>query len=137
MKIIIISILIITSACQNNNNMKIDKNKAYAYQTEEFDKWEQSKKIKLEEAFKIHCEYLKTHDKTLKNTDKYKSYPLSYAYDNYYVFSSVTNIRKIGKFNLSGVWVNADNGEVKFVKIDHEESFSTEGHFWISYIGDC
>ena len=136
MKKIIISILIIISACQNNNTMKIDKNKAYAYQTEAFDKWEQSKKIKLDEAFKIHCEYLKTRDKIFKNTDKNKCYPLSYSYDNYYVFSSVTNIHKIGKFNLSGVWVNADNGKVKFVKIEPEESFNTEGHIWTVYTGD-
>ena len=72
-------ILIIMLSCQNNNNMKIDKKKAYAYQTKEFSKWEQSKKIKLNEAFEIHLKYLKTHHKLFKSIDKHKGYPLSYS----------------------------------------------------------
>ncbi len=133
---IILLIVAIISSCHNNNPIKIDKNKTYAYQTEEFSRWEHSKKIKLNEAHKILYEYLKTHHESFKNTDKQTGYPLSYAYDNYYVFSSVTNIHKLGKFNLSGLWVNANTGEIKVVKIEPEKNFDTEGHIWTFYTGN-
>ncbi len=44
--------------------------------------------------------------------------------------------QKTVEFNLSGVWVNADTGEVKVVIIRPEESFDTEGHIWSCYVGD-
>ncbi len=134
MKKVTLLMLIIISSCQKYNDMKIDKNKAYAYQTEAFDQWEQSKKIKLDEAYRIHLEYIQTHNKSFKKKDRQNGLPLSYAYDNYYVFSTIINIQKLGRFNLSGVWVNADTGEVKVVRLKREDSFETDGHYWISYI---
>lgn len=38
----------------NQSNMKIDKNKVIAYNTEDFIEWENLKKIKIEEAFILH-----------------------------------------------------------------------------------
>ncbi len=135
MKKVILLALVLITGCQKYSAIKIDKNKAYAYQSEAFEQWEQTKKIKLEDAYKIHLEYVQTCKESFKNLNKETGFPLSYAYDNYYVFSSVTNFQKFGEFNLSGVWVNADTGEVKVVRIKPEENFETNGHYWITYYG--
>lgn len=118
--------------------MKIDKNKAIAYNrnSQLFQEWESSKKIKLEEAYQIHLEY------SSKNQDKIKlksndGYPLFYVYDNFYIFSTVTYIHKIGVFNCSGIWVNANTGEVEYNEIPKEENFHTGGKIWLtSYNGE-
>lgn len=65
-KIFYIFIILIISCCQTTSEVKIDKNKAYAYTTAEFEKWESSKKIKLKEAFKIHYKYLVEINKSSK-----------------------------------------------------------------------
>jgi hypothetical protein len=114
--------------------MRINKSKAIAYNSKDFVEWESSKKIKMEEAFKTHLDYIKKNKEKIK-LKKENGYPMSYAYDDYYVFSTVTNIHKLGEFNLTGIWVNAITGEVKLVKIPPEENFSTNGHFWTAYIG--
>lgn len=134
--VFLILILLLVIGCDfktTRSDMRINKSKVIAYNTEDYNKWEASKKIKIEEAFKIHFDYAKKNKGKirLKNDN---GYPLSYVYHDYYVFSTVMNIHKLGKFNLTGIWVNAITGEVKLVKIPPEENFSTNGHFWTAYV---
>lgn len=114
--------------------MKIDGNKAIPYMTKEFDTWEKSVRISLKQAFKIHYEYvLKNFDDVDRNT--FKGYGLSYAYEDFHVFSTITNVQKLGVFNLTGIWVNAESGEAKYVRLSRDNSFNTEGFLWKIYLG--
>lgn len=119
-------------SCKQENDIKIDENKIVAYGTEQFVLWQGSKKIKLNQAYDIHLKYLL--NKNIKTSlEHIKTYPLSYCYDNFYVFSSVTNIHKFGVFNLSGLWVDANSGEINFIDIPSTESFDTGGFIWKYY----
>ena len=126
-------------SCKSYNSLiEIDKNKAIPYNqySQEFQAWEATKNIKLEEAYQIHLGYAaKNQDKIkLKST---KGYPLYYVYDDYYIFSTVTYIHKMGVFNCTGIWVNANTGEVNYVKVDKNQNFYTDSSIWLtSYNGD-
>ena len=99
-KYLVLALLLL--GCKNYKSLttQIDKNKAIPYNqySQEFQAWEATKNIKLEEAYQIHLGYAaKNQDKIkLKST---KGYPLYYVYDDYYIFSTVTYIHKIGIFN--------------------------------------
>lgn len=127
-------------SCKNNNypKMNIDINKAIAYNknSPDFQEWESTKKIKLEEAYQIHLDFAKKNQKKFKIKST-NDYPLYYVYDNYYIFSTVTYIHKIGIFNCSGIWVIATTGDVEYVEIDKEENFRIDGNLWLtSYNGE-
>ena len=54
-----------------------------------------------------------------------------------YIFSTVTYIHKMGVFNCTGIWVNANTGEVNYVKVDKNQNFYTNSSIWLtSYNGD-
>ena len=126
-------------SCKSCNSLiEIDKNKAIPYNqySQEFQAWEAMKNINLEDAYQIHLGYAaKNQDKIkLKST---KGYPLYYVYDDYYIFSTVTYIHKMGVFNCTGIWVNANTGEVNYVKVDKSQNFYTDSSIWLtSYNGD-
>ncbi len=126
-------------SCKSYNSLiEIDKNKAIPYNqySQEFQAWEAMKNINLEDAYQIHLGYAaKNQDKIkLKST---KGYPLYYVYDDYYIFSTVTYIHKMGVFNCTGIWVNANTGEVNYVKVDKSQNFYTDSSIWLtSYNGD-
>ncbi|WP_264847267.1 hypothetical protein [Capnocytophaga catalasegens] len=91
----------------------------YVYGTDDFNKKEKSLNINLKQAFEI-C---KLH---INNTEKHLK--LSIIYGDYYIFywGEVYN-PKIG-YNLSGIWVNGENGEIKTVKT---EKYINIGVFYI------
>ena len=126
-------------SCKSYNSLiEIDKNKAIPYNqySQEFQAWEAMKNINLEDAYQIHLGYAaKNQDKIkLKST---KGYPLYYVYDDYYIFSTVTYIHKMVVFNCTGIWVNANTGEVNYVKVDKTQNFYTDSSIWLtSYNGD-
>ena len=126
-------------SCKSYNSLiEIDKNKAIPYNqySQKFQAWEAMKNINLEDAYQIHLGYAaKNQDKIkLKST---KGYPLYYVYDDYYIFSTVTYIHKMGVFNCTGIWVNANTGEVNYVKVDKNQNFYTDSSIWLtSYNGD-
>ena len=137
-KYLILALLLL--GCKNYKSLttQIDKNKAIPYNqySQEFQAWEATKNIKLEEAYQIHLGYVaKNQDKIkLKST---KGYPLYYVYDDYYIFSTVTYIHKIGIFNCTGIWVNANTGEVNYVEVDKNQNFYTDPNIWLtSYNGN-
>lgn len=78
----------------------------------------------------------------LFNCKSYKSlkkerYPLFYVYEDYYIFSTVTYIHKIGIFNCTGIWVNANTGEVNYVEVNKDQNFHTDPNIWLtSYNGE-
>lgn len=96
-KYLVLALLLL--GCKNYKSLttQIDKNKAIPYNqySQEFQAWEATKNIKLEDAYQKHLSYAaKNQDKIkLKST---KGYPLYYVYDDYYIFSTVTYIHKIG-----------------------------------------
>ena len=137
-KYLVLALLLL--GCKNYKSLttQIDKNKAIPYNqySQEFQAWEATKNIKLEEAYQIHLGY------AVKNQDKIKlkskeGYPLYYVYDDYYIFSTVTYIHKIGIFNCTGIWVNANTGEVNYVEVDKNQNFHTDPNIWLtSYNGN-
>ena len=136
-KYLVLAMLLLS--CKSYNSLiEIDKNKAIPYNqySQEFQAWEAMKNINLEDAYQIHLGYAgKNQDKIkLKST---KGYPLYYVYDDYYIFSTVTYIHKMGVFNCTGIWVNANTGEVNYVKVDKNQNFYTDSSIWLtSYNGD-
>jgi len=136
-KYLVLAMLLLS--CKSYNSLiEIDKNKAIPYNqySQEFQAWEAMKNINLEDAYQIHLGYAaKNQDKIkLKST---KGYPLYYVYDDYYIFSTVTYIHKMGVFNCTGIWVNANTGEVNYVKDDKNQNFYTDSSIWLtSYNGD-
>lgn len=132
--------LIFLLNCNNHNysKMKIDKSKAVAYNKNSpiFQKWESTKKIKLEEAYRLHLDFSSINQEKI-NLKSTSGYPLFYAYDDFYIFSTVSYVHKIGIFNSSGIWVNANTGDVKYIEISKDENFITDGSIWLtSYNGE-
>ena len=125
--------------CKNNNlKMEIDINKAISYNeySQEFREWESTKNIKLEEAYRIHLDYASKNQDRIKLKSS-RGYPLFYVYDDYYIFSTVTYIHKIGVFNCTGIWVNANTGEVNYVEVRKDQNFHTDPNIWLtSYNGE-
>ena len=118
--------------------MEIDKNKAIPYNqySREFQEWESTKNIKLEEAYQIHLSYASENQDRIKLKSK-EGYPLFYVYEDYYIFSTVTYIHKIGIFNCTGIWVNANTGEVNYVEVNKDQNFHTDPNIWLtSYNGE-
>jgi len=136
-KYLVLAMLLLS--CKSYNSLiEIDKNKAIPYNqySQKFQAWEAMKNINLKDAYLIHLGYAaKNQDKIkLKST---KGYPLYYVYDDYYIFSTVTYIHKMGVFNCTGIWVNANTGEVNYVKVDKNQNFYIDSSIWLtSYNGD-
>ena len=94
------------------------------------------KNIKLEEAYRIHLDYASKNQDRIKLKSS-RGYPLFYVYDDYYIFSTVTYIHKIGVFNCTGIWVNANTGEVNYVEVRKDQNFHTNSSIWLtSYNGE-
>ena len=118
--------------------IKIDKNKAIPYNeySQEFQEWESTKNIKLEEAYQIHLSYASENQDKIKLKSK-EGYPLFYVYEDYYIFSTVTYNHKIGIFNSTGIWVNANTGEVDYIEVNKIKNFRTDPNIWLtSYNGN-
>ena len=85
---------------------------------------------------KIHLSYASENQDRIKLKSK-EGYPLFYVYEDYYIFSTVTYIHKIGIFNCTGIWVNANTGEVNYVEVNKDQNFHTAPNIWLtSYNGE-
>lgn len=93
------------------------------YGTEEFKKFESNNVISIEKAWLLQIQYYKDKNQNLK-------FPLYFVVDGNYVFSPYSN-PKIPEASLTGVWVNATTGEVKYVensqKIKPKSQFGWKG----------
>ena len=102
-------LVMLLCSCKSHKNLmiKIDKNKAIPYNeySQEFQEWESTKNIKLDE--------------------------------DYYIFSTVTYNHKMGIFNSTGIWVNANTGEVDYIEVNKSQNFHTDPNIWLtSYNGN-
>lgn len=132
-------LVMLLCSCKSDKNLmiKIDKNKAIPYNeySQEFQEWESTKNIKLEEAYQIHLSYASENQDRIKLKSK-EGYPLFYVYEDYYIFSTVTYNHKMGIFNSTGIWVNANTGEVDYIEVNKSQNFRTDPNIWLtSYNG--
>ncbi|MBE8726764.1 hypothetical protein [Flavobacterium hungaricum] len=94
---------------------KEKENKVYIYQTEEFAVKERSMKFDLRDCSKILENF------ATKNTIKSNSiFTLDIIYEDNYIFKK--NLEpyslKTGKYNISGIWINGNTGELKEIKTE-------------------
>ncbi len=109
----IIVLFLLFSSCNTSEVIPLNEDKAIQYGTDAFYEWESTKEIKIDEAYEI----FKTHLSENPDIDIHESFKvgvLGFIYDDHYVFSTVHNNLKMGKFNLTGFWVNANTGEIRF-----------------------
>ncbi|MBN2486493.1 MAG: hypothetical protein JXB34_11020 [Bacteroidales bacterium] len=97
------------------------------YGTEAFNSFENLSPIKKEEARKLCIDFCN------KNDIKGGNSPLFFIIDSFYVFSPYNN-PKIPEVSLTGIWVNAKTGEVKYIK--NHQKIRPESQFgWRSRTG--
>jgi hypothetical protein len=91
--------------CKNDEKIFLQKNKIYYYGTKEFNEYEKSTHIKLDEAWNIQKEYARKNNQTPENW-------LFFIINDNYVFNSAINPKE-SKVFLGGIWVNSKTGDAK------------------------
>lgn len=108
-QIVYLLILIMITCCnpeKKNNDLDV-----IAYGTQAFELFEKKAAIKKEEAWKLVLDYC-----NLPNDEKFIIYPkLFFIVNNNYVFTFYFN-PKVPESNITGVYVNAETGEVTYHK---------------------
>ena len=100
------------------------------YRTEEFKKKEQTFKLSLDEAGQKCIKYILKEE-----IANYGSFELDIIYGDYYIFKpkwEPYNL-KTGNYNLSGIWINGNTGEIKEVKTNKRIKVILENTSHISY----
>ena len=100
------------------------------YRTEEFKKKEQTFKLSLDEAGQKCIKYILKEE-----IANYGSFDLDIIYGDYYIFKpkwEPYNL-KTGNYNLSGIWINGNTGEIKEVKTNKRIKVILENTSHISY----
>ena len=108
---------------------KVEKD-IFIYRTEEFKKKEQTFKLSLDEAGQKCIKYILKEE--IANDG---SFELDIIYGDYYIFKpkwEPYNL-KIGNYNLSGIWINGNTGEIKEVKTNKRIKVILENTSHISY----
>ena len=100
------------------------------YRTEEFKKKEKTFKLSLDEAGQKCIKYILKEE--IANEG---SFELDIIYGDYYIFKpkwEPYNL-KTGNYNLSGIWINGNTGEIKEVKTNKRIKVILENTSHISY----
>ena len=100
------------------------------YRTEEFKKKEKTFKLSLDEAGQKCIKYILKEE--IANDG---SFELDIIYGDYYIFKpkgEPYNL-KTGNYNLSGIWINGNTGEIKEVKTNKRIKVILENTSHISY----
>ena len=100
------------------------------YRTEEFKKKEQTFKLSLDEAGQKCIKYILKEE--IANDGFFE---LDIIYGDYYIFKpkwEPYNL-KTGNYNLSGIWINGNTGEIKEVKTNKRIKVILENTSHISY----
>ena len=108
---------------------KVEKD-IFIYRTKEFKKKEQTFKLSLDEAGQKCIKYILKEE--IANDG---SFELDIIYGDYYIFKpkwEPYNL-KIGNYNLSGIWINGNTGEIKEVKTNKRIKVILENTSHISY----
>ena len=122
-KIVIIGILSSIFSC------KVEKD-IFIYRTEEFKKKEKTFKLSLDEAGQKCIKYILKEE--IANDG---FFDLDIIYGDYYIFKpkwEPYNL-KTGNYNLSGIWINGNTGEIKEVKTNKRIKVILENTSHISY----
>ena len=100
------------------------------YRTEEFKKKEKTFKLSLDEAGQKCIKYILKEE--IANDGFFE---LDIIYGDYYIFKPKGELYnlKTGNYNLSGIWINGNTGEIKEVKTNKNIKVILEYNSHISY----
>ena len=125
----VIKIVIIMGILSSIFSCKVEKD-IFIYRTEEFKKKEQTFKLSLDEAGQECIKYILKEE--IANDG---FFDLDIIYGDYYIFKpkwEPYNL-KTGNYNLSGIWLNGNTGEIKEVKTNKRIKVILENTSHISY----
>ena len=125
----VIKIVIIMGILSSIFSCKVEKD-IFIYRTKEFKKKEQTFKLSLDEAGQKCIKYILKEE--IANDG---FFDLDIIYGDYYIFKpkwEPYNL-KTGNYNLSGIWLNGNTGEIKEVKTNKRIKVILENTSHISY----
>ena len=125
----VIKIVIIMGILSSIFSCKVEKDISI-YRTEEFKKKEQTFKLSLDEAGQKCIKYILKEE--IANDGFFE---LDIIYGDYYIFKPKGELYnlKTGNYNLSGIWINGNTGEIKEVKTNKRIKVILENTSHISY----
>ena len=125
----VIKIVIIIGILSSIFSCKVEKDISI-YRTEEFKKKEKTFKLSLDEAGQKCIKYILKEE--IANDG---SFELDIIYGDYYIFKPKGELYnlKTGNYNLSGIWINGNTGEIKEVKTNKRIKVILENTSHISY----
>ena len=126
----VIKIVIIMGILSSIFSCKVEKDISI-YRTEEFKKKEQTFKLSLDEAGQKCIKYILKEE--IANDGFFE---LDIIYGDYYIFKPKGEpySLKTGNYNLSGIWINGNSGEIKEVKKNKNIKIILEYNSHIPYI---
>ena len=125
----VIKIVIIIGILSSIFSCKVEKDISI-YRTEEFKKKEKTFKLSLDEAEQKCIKYILKEE--IANDGFFE---LDIIYGDYYIFKPKGELYnlKTGNYNLSGIWINGNTGEIKEVKTNKRIKVILENTSHISY----
>ena len=125
----IIKIVIVIGILSSVFSCKVEKDISI-YRTEEFKKKEKTFKLSLDEAGQKCIKYILKEE--IANDGFFE---LDIIYGDYYIFKPKGELYnlKTGNYNLSGIWINGNTGEIKEVKTNKNIKVILEYNSHISY----
>ena len=125
----VIKIVIIMGILSSIFSCKVEKD-IFIYRTEEFKKKEKTFKLSLDEAGQKCIKYILKEE--IANDGFFE---LDIIYGDYYIFKPKWELYnlKTGNYNLSGIWINGNTGEIKEVKTNKRIKVILENTSHISY----
>ena len=125
----IIKIVIVMGILSSVFSCKVEKDISI-YRTEEFKKKEKTFKLSLDEAGQKCIKYILKEE--IANDGFFE---LDIIYGDYYIFKPKWEpySLKTGNYNLSGIWINGNSGEIKEVKTNKNIKIILEPNSHIPY----
>ena len=125
----IIKIVIVIGILSSVFSCKVEKDISI-YRTEEYKKKEKTFKLSLDEAGQKCIKYILKEE--IANDGFFE---LDIIYGDYYIFKPKGELYnlKTGNYNLSGIWINGNTGEIKEVKTNKNIKVILEYNSHISY----
>ncbi|WP_164997578.1 hypothetical protein [Capnocytophaga sp. oral taxon 878] len=125
----VIKIVIIVGILSSIFSCKVEKDISI-YRTEEFKKKEKTFKLSLDEAGQKCIKYILKEE--IANDGFFE---LDIIYGDYYIFKPKWEpySLKTANYNLSGIWINGNTGEIKEVKTNKSIEVILENTSHISY----
>ena len=126
----IIKIVIIVGILSSIFSCKVEKDISI-YRTEEFKKKEKTFKLSLDEAGQKCIKYILKEE--IANDGFFE---LDIIYGDYYIFKPKGELYnlKTGNYNLSGIWINGNTGEIKEVKTNENIKILLEYNSHMPYM---